>query len=135
MFDFIIFSIFIIFFGSLSISLIKTKIENKKLLEKLLESNIEKALLSAKLATELDKVSNDTSIDQEGFVNFLSKSRDWAFEYIENVQEELSSFKNIVGGILVNFKEGKVTDLNLAIQTISDSYDELISNLPEDEEA
>jgi len=133
LFDFFVFAIFMLFFGSLSISLIKTKFKNKELLEKLLASNIEYALVSAKLASELEKNSLVTDVDQEGFVNFLSKSRDWAFDYIENVQKELKSFQDIVGGIFNNFKDGKVTDLDLAMKTISNSYDQLMENLPKEE--
>lgn len=132
MFDAFVFVLFLLFFGSLSISLIKTKFKNKELLEKLLAANIEKALLSAKLATELEKNSNDYG--QEGFVNFLSKSREWAFEYIENVQKTLISFQDVVGGILKNYKDGQIKDFELAMEVIWDSYNDLMTNLPKDNE-
>lgn len=132
MFDAIIFILFLLFFGTLSISLIKTKFKNKELLEKLLAANIEKALLSAKLATELEKSSNDYG--QEGFVNFLSKSREWAFEYIENVQKSLISFQDVVGGIFQNYKDGQIKDFELAMEVIWDSYNDLMINLPKDNE-
>lgn len=132
MFDAFVFILFLLFFGSLSISLIKTKFKNKELLEKLLAANIEKALLSAKLATELEKNSNDYG--QEGFVNFLSKSREWAFEYIENVQKALISFQDVVGGIFQNYKDGQIKDFELAMEVILDSYNDLMTNLPKDNE-
>lgn len=134
MFDTIVFVLFLIFFASLSISVVRTKIKNYKLLEQLLAANIEKALLAEKLEKELLKNSSISNVDQEGFVNFLSTSRDWAFAYIEDVQAKLKSFQNIVGGIFTNFKNNKITDLNLALTTILASYEDLIAVLPEENE-
>jgi hypothetical protein len=132
LFNTIVFILFLLFFSSLSISLVRIKIKNYKLLEQILSANIEKALLAERLEKELLKTSGN--IDQEGFVNFLSQSRDWAFEYIETVQKELTSFRNVVDGIFKNFNDGKVTDLNLAINTIFDSYQQLMQNLPTDDD-
>lgn len=47
----------------------------------------------------LDKInSQDNNIEkevQEGFVNFLNQSRDWAFEYIDLVQKTVKEFVGV----------------------------------------
>ena len=64
------------------------------------QAYLDKILLAEKLDQELS-TKDSTKIEQtEGFVKFLSESRDWAFKYIEDVQNaivELSVYeKNIV---------------------------------------
>jgi hypothetical protein len=41
-------------------------------------------------------VSNKNVENTEGFLKFVTQSRDWAFEYIENVQNSISSLKSAV---------------------------------------
>jgi hypothetical protein len=50
---------------------------------------------------------NDNEIHQENFIKFLSDSRDWAFNYIEEVQKGLESFMLSVEPELINFNEYK----------------------------
>jgi hypothetical protein len=67
------------------------------------------------LLKELEK-REDKSIEQtDGFVKFLSESRDWAFEYIENVQQA-------IGAVKTSASFGKVSEESLI---------ELFSFLPE----
>jgi hypothetical protein len=37
-------------------------------------------------------IKTDEEIHQESFLNFISESRDWAFDYIETVQSALNKF-------------------------------------------
>lgn len=48
------------------------------------------------LQEELDKRDNVSIEQTDGFVKFLSESRDWAFDYIENVQNSIQQLKNSV---------------------------------------
>jgi hypothetical protein len=130
MFDFIVFSLFLIFLMMLSISLIKTKIKNVELLEKFLESTIEKALIAERLESELLKNKNN-SVPEEGFVNFLSQSRDWAFEYIELVQSKIKDFESEVLPIIDNLDKNNIEDFKLSTIKIAESSKKLIKLLPE----
>ena len=131
MFDFIIFSIFLVFITLLSISTIKTKIKNVELLEKFLESSIEKALITEKLESEFLKNSKNASSDEQGFVNFLSQSRDWAFEYIESVQEKIKDFESEVLPIINSLEKESIEDFKLSTIKMAESSKKLIKLLPE----
>jgi hypothetical protein len=131
MFDFIVFSIFLVFVTLLSISTIKTKIKNVELLEKFLESTIEKALITERLESELLKNSKNASSDEQGFVNFLSQSRDWAFEYIESVQEKIKDFESEVLPIINSLEKENIKDFKLSTIKMAESSKKLIKLLPE----
>lgn len=75
----------------------KIVISSASLLE---QADIDRLLLARRLEQELS-TKESTKLEQtEGFVKFLSESRDWAFKYIEEVQAaivELGVYeKNIV---------------------------------------
>ena len=59
-----------------------------------LEASMEKDVALEKLSKTLQTINNTNLEDKDGFIKFLSQSREWAFEYIENVQyaiKELST--------------------------------------------
>ena len=77
------------------------------------------------------------TIHKENFIKFLSDSRDWAYQYIEDVQKGLNKFVTEVDRDIDYFdKYGGVvpsspnTDI---LKRISTSYKELKQLLPEDE--
>lgn len=131
MFDLIVFVLFLIFFSSLAISTIRTKIKNVDLLEKFLESSIEKALIAEKLEAELLKNSNNNVPEEQGFVNFLSQSRDWAFEYIESVQAKIKDFEDEVLPIIDSLDKDSIEDFKLSTIKMAESSKKLIKLLPE----
>ena len=133
MFNFFVFAIFLLFFLLLSVSTIKTKIKNNELLEKLLGVSIDKALISDRLEAELNK-SRSTDPEQEGFINFLNQSRDWAFEYIESVQSKIKEFENNVKPVIDNFESGAITDFKISTIQLVESSKYLIKLLPEGED-
>ncbi len=131
MFDIFVFSSFLLFFSALAISTIKTKIDNKDLLEKLLTVTIEKSLVINKLESELMKKENSELPEQEGFINFLNQSRDWAFEYIESVQSQIKQFENEVKPLIESFDSNSLVDFELSTKKMIESSRELIKLLPE----
>lgn len=91
-------------------------------------------LLSTK---KQDEPANE--VHQENFIKFLSDSRDWAFEYIEEVQTGLTKFMEKVDGPLSYFDEyGDVVSTNRpdykSLKTISTAYKELKKLMPDDED-
>ena len=46
------------------------------------------------LQAEIQRRDNAAIEQTDGFVKFLSTSRDWAFSYIENVQQSIQSLKD-----------------------------------------
>ena len=71
----------------------------------------------------------------EAFLKFISDSRDWAYEYIENVQASLTKFVSDAGPAIDYWDEygsAMTTPLDQGMGKISIAYKELISLLPED---
>ena len=82
---------------------------------------------------------NEEEIHKENFIKFLSDSRDWAFNYIEEVQKGLEEFINDVDAHIAYFDEyGIVLSTEqphyMAMKQISKSYKELKKLLPEEAE-
>lgn len=97
MIDFIIFLSLIIVIVTLILSVIKLRLKNRKLAAELLQITLDQNILMTKLAEELKK-KEEVSIEKtDGFLKFISESRELAFEYIEAIQEALVKFKNKVG--------------------------------------
>jgi len=92
------------------------------------------------LRETLDNTPTKTEdeIHKENFIKFLSDSRDWAFDYIEEVQIGLNKFIKEVEpelgyynkfGIVV---EGMVAPHDKALRKISKEFEDLKKLLPED---
>lgn len=84
--------------------------------------------------------SNQQDIDtsKESFIKFLSDSRDWAFQYIEEVQDGLGKFINDVDPVISHFDDfGDVLSKERpdyqSLKTISNAFKELKTLLPKDD--
>ena len=93
---------------------------------------------AVKGAVETNPTKTEEDIHKENFIKFLSDSRDWAYQYIEDVQQALTKFIKEVEpqleyynkyGIVV---DGMVPPHDFALKKISKEFDELKKLLPED---
>jgi hypothetical protein len=81
---------------------------------------------------------SETDIHTKNFIKFLSESRNWAFEYIENVQNGIKKFMIEVSPQIEYFnKQNNSIDENLqvsefTIKKISKEIEELKKFLPEE---
>jgi hypothetical protein len=103
---------------SLTVSLamlLSFNIRNKKNLESIAQLFIDRSAMSEEI-DRLNFIVNNSSDINDGFVKFLSESRDLAFEYISEVQLAIESLKIAM----------ELNDENM----ISESYKKLISFLP-----
>ena len=87
---------------------------------------------------EENKIQSDESVHKENFIKFLSDSRDWAYTYIEEVQDGLASFVDAIGSDIEHFDTyGDVLSTNRpdydAMKRISIAYKELKNLLPTEE--
>ena len=104
---------------------------NKVIIEKTLETL---------LMQQLTKGTNKTDKDQanEDFLKFISDSRDWAYQYIEEVQSGIKSFIDEVGPQIEYYDkygaavDGMVAPHDFALKKISMAYKELKKLLPEE---
>jgi hypothetical protein len=97
------------------------------------------SLRAALLEQGVKKVLNNEIVpveNTEGFMKFISESREWAFDYIDDVQVAIQEFKDAAGPEIEYFREyGSAMDLPTdgLIQRITTAYDKLILMLPEEE--
>jgi hypothetical protein len=88
----------------------------------------------ASLQSPASKEEQD--IHKENFIKFLSDSRDWAFEYIEDVQKQLENFVRDIEPEIMYFDEyGVVGDAYPhyhSMKKISSAYKDLKKLLPEE---
>ena len=111
--------------------LIRQTLISRAIAERLIQAFVDLDEVAEKIeAKHLDKDIEHT----EGFVRFLSESRDWAFEYIETVQNGLNKFVEDAGPRLEYFdKYGRVIDSPHypILEDILVAYRELQQLLPE----
>jgi hypothetical protein len=135
MIDLIIYSILSITIFTLLYFLIKRTSQAKQFLTVSLQLNYENDLLQK----QIEKIIENQKLEQsDGFLKFVSDSRDWAFEYIEEVQKALTEFdKEVTPQLEWANTFGKVggdTVHTSTIKIISEAYDKLKSVLPENTE-
>lgn len=95
-----IFLPFILILFVLSIKLVRLRAENnhnKALLE---QSIVNGEYLKLELSAALADIENRKLEKDDSFVRFLTTSREWAYGYIEKVQEEMLKFDKEVSPIL-----------------------------------
>jgi hypothetical protein len=112
-------------------NLIKIK---KSLTKEILDNFTMLQLLEDMKSKEL----SDTEVHNENFIKFLSDSRDWAFQYIEDVQNGLKEFVKEVDKDIQHFDEyGDVISTTRpdywSIKKISAAYKKLKTLLPDEE--
>jgi len=128
--DFIIFALIILVISVLMVSVVRLRIKSRRLAAELLQATIDQNILLTKLAEELKKKEEVSVEKTDGFLKFISESRDLAFVYIEAIQEALVKFKNEVGPeIEYMLTYGTATGDNLqstSFLKIEKAYKELI---------
>lgn len=127
------FIIFVLFLSTFVVSLIYNIVSTlkiQKLIQSLFQVNLDYFIVA-------DQLSKSNIADNEGFIQFLVKSRDDAFSYIETAQNALSHFKDTVGPIIsYHEKFGDVifTPQTEQLNTIVKEYNKLIALLPNTQE-
>jgi len=97
-------------------------------------------MLLEKLINDIEesKLKSDESVHKENFIKFLSDSRDWAYQYIEDVQAGLNSFISETAPEINYFKEyGDLSSMvpnYYSMKKITEEYEKLKALLPAEEE-
>jgi effector-binding domain-containing protein len=132
------FSLLIVFILVFVYLILKLTVQKKQLLGIYIQSEMDKHLLIQKLDELSKELSARELSETDGFVKFISQSRDWAFEYIEEVQKALAEFDEEVAPRLewaTTF--GRVAGDTIhtdTINKISEAYNKLKTLLPENNE-
>lgn len=136
MIDFIAFGIFIFLFFALIVSNIRCNLKLSSVSKQLLQANIDKTILAEKLfeASARNLLKKET--DSDAFLKFVSDSRDWAYQYIDDVQSSLTKFISDIEPEIAYFDEygevGSAYPHYHSMKKISGAYKELKKLLPED---
>jgi hypothetical protein len=97
-------------------------------------ANTLKLLIHQEKEHEANKTDKEKA--NEDFLKFVSDSRDWAYEYIENVQVVLNKFITDIEPEIVYFDEygvvGSAYPHYYSMKKISGAYKDLKKLLPED---
>lgn len=114
----------------------RTRTLFKALSELYMQEMADRMLLQKKVEELYQDIENVKLEQTDGFLKFVSESRDWAFQYIEEVQTALSEFDkdvaptiewaNTFGQVL-----GETAHTN-ALKRISEAYDKLKEVLPKE---
>ena len=67
---------------------------NKKLSSQLKQEGVDKIIIAETLQKTLSEINNTNVEDKDGFIKFLSQSREWAFDYIERVQVAIQGLQH-----------------------------------------
>jgi len=129
--EIIVASVALIAFGGILSYAIHLKYKNTKLSQSLVQAVIDKNTVSTKLS---HLASNKTIKDIEetdGFLKFLSDSRDSAFSYIEDVQKSIYEFKESLSPVVEAHRDSGTAPEYM--KQVVKSYDDIVSLLPADE--
>jgi hypothetical protein len=125
MLDIIAYVIFSLIIGGLAIDSVRMRVRRKKIIASVAKLTFDNTILAGQLEKALS-AQEEKSIEQtEGFLKFVSDSRDWAFQYIEQVQEEIYNLGQVI-------EESK--DDSSAIERILAANAELQKLLPDNKE-
>lgn len=107
----------------------KLKLQNIKIQANIDQLLIDKSILLERVSTLAAEKDANSLKEDDGFIKFLSNSREWAFSYIEDVQEKMKEFKDTIDPVLP--KLTKTRDLNVKI--LIQAYKKLAEVMPENE--
>ena len=124
----LIFAAYMLVFLLLVMDAIRMRIRIVKLSKLNAQLVLDRDVYLEKLNEIISKQDNKTIEETQGFVKFISESRDWAFQYIEDVQQAISDYQKIADAIPLSH------DMSVEqAQELSKAYDKLINFLPRED--
>lgn len=131
--ELIFFTSFIIVLFFCMFAVVMLKRENIKLQKDSAQSIVDLLAMKAELENSLKKSDHKKIEETEGFLKFVSESRDWAFQYIERVQIAIKNFQNIFHPIAINYYKNKAQPISQEeFGMLFEAYKKLIDELPDE---
>jgi len=132
-FELIFFILFIALLFTMTSFAVKFKIDTVKLRKDVNQGLADHFALMAKLE-EAHKNTDEKKIEEtEGFLKFVSQSRDWAFQYIERVQVAIKEFQDVFHPFAVQYYKDKDKPISQEdFGKIFEAYKKLIDELPDE---
>lgn len=136
MIEFAAFAVFIVLFFILIINNIRFSLKLSSASQKLIQAHIDNNILAEKLFETSARIIVKKETDSDAFLKFISDSRDWAYQYIDEVQEGINKFVSEIEPEIAYFDEygvvGSAFPHYHSMKKISEAYKELKKLLPED---
>lgn len=115
----IVFSVVMALWAILAILLVRLSFRSRRVFAQAVQAEMNNLILMSKLEEYADQRDSTSIENSDGFLKFVSDSRDWAFDYIENVQEAITEYDAALSS----------NDAKL----LNDAYKKLIDFLPKDD--
>jgi hypothetical protein len=134
--EFTVFAIALLVFIGLIIANITTRVQNNKLKTALTQELVDRAIVTRKMQELMAELDIKNSNKNDGFLKFVSDSREAAFKYIEEVQSAINEFDIKVGPAVKYYKEtGKMLDRKPSdlVRELADAYDKLMASMPKED--
>lgn len=131
--EFVVFAIVLLLFVALIITNISTRLQNNKLKATLNQEVVDRAIVMEEMKKLMEELDGKSSNQNEGFLKFVSESRDWAFQYIERVQISIKKFQDVFHPFAEQYYENKRTRIpKEEFPAVVEAYRKLIEELPEE---
>lgn len=118
---------------SLLVDDIRVRFSRTKTAAKYIQAEIDRSIMSEKMQEMMSERELTKLQESDGFIKFLSDSREWAFGYIEEVQQALDEFDKKVSPVLEYYSTygTSIDGLHLDVtEKISSAYNDLKKVLP-----
>ena len=112
--------------GALVVDNIRLRIRRRRIVNDALQLAVDKVMLMQKLQEIASREDEKTIEKSDGFLKFISDSRDWAFTYIEKTQNKIIEFGDALEPLLYEDFLAKED-----IDKIAAAYADLLEVLPE----
>ena len=132
-FSLIFFILFVLAFGVVFADNIRNRVINTKLNQDVAQGIVDLIAVKA----QLDQMSKSNGVkkieETEGFLKFVSDSRDWAFQYIERVQITIKEFQDVFHPVAMQYYKDKDQPINQEeFGKLFEAYKKLVQELPEE---
>ena len=134
--ELVVFIIALLVFVSLIIANINTRIQNNKLKANLTQETIDRAIVMEEMRKLMAEIDKKNSNQNDGFLKFVSDSREAAFKYIEEVQAAITEFDQRVGPVVKYYKQtGKILERKPSelVRELTSAYDKLMESMPKED--
>lgn len=136
MIRFAVSSFFIVLFIFSFVSSSYYWLQNKKLKIEIAQTKVDLEIASDFFLEEFNQQEDNEHQAKEDFIQFLSESRKWSYEYIENAQKTIDKFIKDIEPEIQYFDEYGIVGSSYphyySMKKISSAYKELKTLIPED---
>ncbi len=119
--------LYLVLLGLFITDAIRIRVKNRKLTRDSIQLDRDNLLLLAHIEKLSDAESSKSIEQTDGFLKFVSDSRDWAFTYIEDVQLAIEAYREVADVVPLS-KDMTVEQA----EKLSAAYDRLMNFLPEE---